>query len=131
MLSKEQIIKFSTADDFHVSPYYDDGITLGTPTWIWSVVVNGEIYIRPWNGKNSRWFKSAINNGGGQFGLAQKQYQARFEYVPLVGNEKLIDDIDAMYKEKYKGSMYMPPMISKEPRNATVRVSIIGENDDK
>ena len=31
-----------TADDLKISPLRPDAVTFGTPTWIWSVVVDGE-----------------------------------------------------------------------------------------
>ena len=37
---KEELAKIATTDDLHISPLRDDGRTYGTPTWIWSVVVN-------------------------------------------------------------------------------------------
>lgn len=47
----EQLNSFSQADDMHVSPFYADGKTYGTPTWIWSVVVDHNLYVRAYNGK--------------------------------------------------------------------------------
>lgn len=38
--NQEQIAAFSKADDMYISPFYSDGKTPGTPTWIWSVVVD-------------------------------------------------------------------------------------------
>ena len=124
MIRNEEIERFSKADDFYVSPYYQDGTTLGTPTWIWSVVVEKEIYIRAWNGQNSRWFKSAINYGKGQIQIDGHKYDAIFKHIPVIENANLIQKIDDAYKNKYQGSVYMPPMTSESPRNATVKVDI-------
>ena len=41
-VTAEQLQKIGSTDDFHISPYRDDGTTPGTPTWIWSVVVDGD-----------------------------------------------------------------------------------------
>lgn len=38
------------SDDLHISPFREDGKTYGTPTWIWSVVVDGGLYVRAYNG---------------------------------------------------------------------------------
>ncbi|WP_234447097.1 DUF2255 family protein [Virgibacillus salexigens] len=43
-----------------MSPFYSDGKTYRTPTWIWSVVVNSNLYVRAYNGQRSRWYQSAI-----------------------------------------------------------------------
>jgi len=34
---KEKLRKIAEADDLHISPFGEDGVTYGTPTWIWSV----------------------------------------------------------------------------------------------
>lgn len=52
-------------DDLHVAPFRADGITYGTPTWIWSVVLEGRLFVRAYNGKNSRWYRSAMAQGAG------------------------------------------------------------------
>lgn len=42
-----QLRSFAAADDLHISQYREDGRTYGTPTWIWSVVAGGDLYVRP------------------------------------------------------------------------------------
>jgi hypothetical protein len=32
----------------------------GTPTWIWSVAVDDILYVRVYNGKNSRRYQAAV-----------------------------------------------------------------------
>jgi hypothetical protein len=39
--SKNELSKIAEADDLHIAPLRDDGRTYGTPTWIWSVAVDG------------------------------------------------------------------------------------------
>ena len=31
--------KIAAADNLHIAPFREDGVTYGTPTWIWSVAV--------------------------------------------------------------------------------------------
>jgi quercetin dioxygenase-like cupin family protein len=38
--SKDELRKIAEADDLHISPFREDGMTYGTPTWIWSVAVD-------------------------------------------------------------------------------------------
>ena len=45
--------RIAQADDLHIAPLRDDGKTCGTPTWIWSVAVDGELYVRAYSGRNS------------------------------------------------------------------------------
>ncbi len=35
----DELKKIGESDELHVSPFRDHGMTYGTPTWIWSVVV--------------------------------------------------------------------------------------------
>ncbi len=118
--SKKQIEQFNIADDMRISPFYNDGETLGTPTWIWSVVTDGNLYVRAYNGQNSRWYQSAKVQQAGQIQLAKQKFDVKFE--PISGNQALDEKISGAYKEKYKDSFYLPPMIVKEPVSATVKI---------
>ena len=53
--SKDELRRIAEADDLHISPFREDGNTYGTPTWIWSVAVDGDLYVRAYNGRDSRW----------------------------------------------------------------------------
>jgi hypothetical protein len=63
--SKDEVGKIAEADDLHISPFREDGKTYGTPTWIWSVVVDDALYVRAYNGRNSSWYKAAMQQKGG------------------------------------------------------------------
>ncbi|GEN94791.1 DUF2255 family protein [Pediococcus ethanolidurans] len=117
----QQLAAFKTADDFHVSPYYTDGKTYGTPTWIWSVVVADQLYIRAWNGQRSRWYQAAIRQQAGKISLAGQDYQVQF--AAAADDAALNQQIDAAYQAKYQGSPYLPPMLAAGPVSATVRVT--------
>ena len=45
--SKNELSKITEADDLHIAPLRENGVTYGTSTWIWSVAVDGALYIRP------------------------------------------------------------------------------------
>lgn len=55
--SEKELCQIAETDDLHISPFREDGVTFGTPTWIWSVVVGDAIYVRAYNGPQSRWFQ--------------------------------------------------------------------------
>jgi hypothetical protein len=59
---KEDLQRIAEADDLHISPFRDDGVTYGTPTRIWSVVVDENLYVRGYNGKQSRWRPSQLES---------------------------------------------------------------------
>ncbi len=49
---KNELQKIVEADDLHISPFREDGKTYGTPTWIWSVAVDDELYVRGYTGRS-------------------------------------------------------------------------------
>lgn len=106
------------ADDLKISPFRSDGVTYGTPTWIWEVVVNGDLYVRAYNGVNSRWYQSAITQKAGRIIAAGMTKEVRFE--PVHG--EINNAVDEAYKKKYSSSPYLPPMISADARAATVKI---------
>ena len=115
---QDELQKIAEADDLHISPFREDGKTYGTPTWIWSVVVDDALYVRAYNGRNSRWFQSAMEQKAGRITVAGITRKVTFD--PADG--ELQDRIDDAYREKYKGSEYLGPMIGKRARSATVKV---------
>ncbi len=114
-----QLKCFASADDFRVSPFYSDGKTYGTPTWIWSVVVDQDLYIRAWNGVQSRWYRSATTQCAGRMFLAKANHEISFEPIR---DANLNDRIDQAYRRKYADSPYLGPMIQAGPRQSTLRV---------
>lgn len=124
-LTQQQINQYKQLDDFYVAPYYEDGKTTGKLTWIWSVIIEGNIYIRAWNGQNSRWFKSAMQQKKGIVQINGEKHQAEFEYVMVEQNRNLVHKIDAGYRLKYANSRYLLPMLAEKPKNATFRVILM------
>lgn len=116
---KEELGKIADADDLHIAPFREDGVTCGTPTWIWSVAVDGDLYVRAYNGPSSRWYQAALRQKAGRIIAAGVTREVGFE--PVAG---AIDDrIDDAYRAKYRGSPYLKPMIGAGPRSATVRIT--------
>jgi len=105
-------------DDLHIAPLREDGKTYGTPTWIWSVVVDGALYVRAYNGTDSRWHKAALRQKAGRITAAGMTKEVAFE--PVDG--QINDRIDDAYRAKYKSSPYLKPMIVERARAATVKV---------
>ncbi len=115
----ERLQKIASTDDLHIAPLREDGITHGTPTWIWSVVVEGELYARAYNGVNSRWYKAAMQQKAGRITAAGQTDEVVFSGV----NGEIHQRIDAAYRTKYASSPYLKPMIGEQARAATVLVS--------
>ena len=116
--SKDELHKIVGADDLHISPFREDGKTYGTPTWIWCVAVDDALYVRGYNGQNSRWYQAAVRQKAGRITAAGMTKEVRFE--PVDG--KINDRIDDAYQAKYKGSPYLRPMIGAGARAATVKI---------
>ncbi|OXL84042.1 hypothetical protein BCV73_13780 [Paenibacillus sp. SSG-1] len=116
--SKEELNRIAESDDLHISPFREDGVTYGTPTWIWSVVVGGSLYVRAYYGQNSRWYQAAVQKKAGRITVAGMTKEVAFE--PVEG--EIGDLIDNAYRTKYKGSPYLNSMISMRARSATVKV---------
>jgi len=116
--SKDELRKIAEADDLHISPFREDGVTFGTPTWIWSVAVDGALHVRGCNGQNSRWYRAAVRQKAGRIIAAGMTKEVAFE--PVEGS--INDLIDDAYRAKYHGSPYLSPMNSARARSATVKV---------
>src|SRR5271170_7483300 len=125
--SKDELRKIAQADDLHIAPFREDGVTYGTPTWIWSVAVDDALYVRGYNGQNSRWYKAAVSQKAGRIIAAGMTRVVTFEAVDGPISDRTISDrmndrIDDAYRAKYHSSPYLKPMIGARARGATVRV---------
>ena len=120
--SKDELRKIAEADDLHIAPFREDGKTYGTPTWIWSVAVDGALYVRGYNGTNSRWYQAAVRQRAGRIIAAGMTKDVIFEPVDGPVDDRVGDAIDDAYRAKYKGSPYLKPMIGERARAATVRI---------
>jgi hypothetical protein len=116
--STDELQRIAKADDLHISPLREDGVTYGTPTWIWSVAVEGDLYVRGYNGQKSRWYQAAVKQKAGRISAAGITKEVAFK--PVDG--PINDRIDEAYRAKYGTSSYLKPMISARARAATVRV---------
>ena len=116
--SKDELRRIAEADDLHIAPFREDGVTYGTPTWIWSVAVDGALYVRAYHGQSSRWYRAAVRQKAGRITAAGMMKEVTFE--PVDG--PINDRIDDAYRAKYHGSPYLSPMTGAGARAATVKV---------
>jgi len=115
---QDELLRIAEVDDLHISPLRADGVTLGTPTWIWSVVVDGELFARAYHGQKSTWYQAALKQPVGEITAAGMTKKVTF--LPIAGEiDKRIDDA---YRKKYKGSPYLNSMISERARSATIKI---------
>ena len=114
---QEELRRIAESDDLHIAPFREDG-TYGTPTWIWSVVVDDALYVRAYNGRRSRWYQAAMREKAGRIVAAGITKDVTFE--PVEG--AIQDRIDDAYRSKYRASEYLSPMTGTRARSATVKV---------
>jgi hypothetical protein len=119
----DELQKIDKADDLHIAPFREDGKTYGTPTWIWEVVVDDNLYVRAYSGVNSRWYKSALQEKAGRIIAAGMTKEVAFE--PVQGDINNL--IDEAYKRKYSSSPYLAHMISNRAASATVKISPVSD----
>ena len=116
---EDELRKITEADDLYIAPLRSDGVTYGTPTWIWSVVVDGALYVRAYNGRNSRWYEAATRQNAGGITSAGMAKDVVFELV----DGPINDRIDDAYRARYAGIPYLAPIIGTSARNATVKAT--------
>ena len=124
---EDELRRISKADDLHISPFRPDGVTLGTPTWIWSVAVDGDLYVRGYNGQSSRWYQAARRQKAGQITAASMTKDVVFESVDGAINDRA----DDAYRAKYRGSPYLKPMIGDRARSATIKILLRAAATDR
>ena len=116
--NQTELKQIAEADDLHIAPFRDDGVTCGTPTWIWSVAVDNALYVRAYNGQNSTWYQAAVRQKAGRVIAAGMTKEVTFEPVDGPVNDR----IETAYRTKYRSSPYLKPMISARARSATIRI---------
>jgi hypothetical protein len=116
--ARDELRRIAEADDLHISPFREDGATYGTPTWIWSVAVGDALYVRAYNGQDSRWYRAAVRQKAGRITAAGMTKEVMFE--PVQGS--INDRIDEAYRAKYRSSEYLNPMIGARARSATIKI---------
>jgi hypothetical protein len=116
---KDELQRIAGTDDLHISPLREDHVTYGTPTWIWSVVVGGKLFVRAYNGQSSQWHKAAMRQKAGSITAAGMSREVVFQPA----NIEVQEVIDAAYRAKYSSSPYLKPMIGSQAQSATVEIS--------
>lgn len=124
--NSDHLDKIAQADDLHISPFRGDGVTYGTPTWIWSVVVDGDLYVRAYSGQSSSWYQAAMTQKAGRIQSAGLITEVVFE--PVEGPVRA--RIDDAYRKKYSSSPYLNAMLSARAVAATVRVLPRSQNKE-
>lgn len=123
--STDQLARIEENKDLYVSPFRQDGLTYGTPTQTWALVVDKKVYVRAASGQDSRWYQAAV---------AQRAGRVRLEgmFIDAIFEDAGTDDeaaIDAAYERKYPGSSAVPIMQGAGPKSAAVRIWPAGHEE--
>ena len=116
---KDELGQIAAADELRIAPLRTDGKTYRAPTLIWSVALDGDLYARAYNGRDSLWHKAAMRQRAGRIVAAGVTKEVAFEPVDGPVNDR----IDDAYRAKYRGSAYLAPMIGVRARAATVKIT--------
>ena len=65
---------------------------------IWVVVVNVRVFVRPWNDKSNGWYRVFLGEPRGAIQVGGREIRVRARRIQ---SERLLDDIDAAYAERY------------------------------
>ena len=72
---------------------------------IWVVVVNGRVFVRPWNDKAAGWYRAFLENPIGAIKVGEKVVRVR---ARKVRSARLIDAVDEAYAAKYTSKANQP-----------------------
>ena len=105
------------------------GIRAGTDSThrvigIWSVVVEGRVFVRSWSMKPRSWWRTFLEDSHGAVFVAERKRGIKVRAVQ-VKSEKLKDRVSAAYKEKYNtpGSIrYVEDMSLSPSRDTTTEL---------
>lgn len=120
--SVEQLALIEETHSFYVAPFREDGITYGTDTETWALVVDGSVYVRAASGPVSRWYRAAITQKAGRVRVADQYFDVTFEDSGTDHES----DIDDAYEAKYgshEESFAVPIMQGEGPKAAAVRIT--------
>lgn len=120
----DELERMASSDDFHLVPYRDDHVTLGKPTRLLPVAVDGELYVRAQDGTRSSWYQSAVGERSGQIIAAGVKRMVAFERAPGEINLK----IDAAYRARYAASPRLKALVSERASETTVRIRPLGSS---
>ena len=105
------------------------GIRAGTDSThrvigIWSVVVEGRVFVRSWSMKPRSWWRTFLEDPHGEIFVAERKRGIKVRAVQ-VKSEKMKDKVSAAYKEKYNtpGSIrYVEDMSLSPSRDTTTEL---------
>jgi hypothetical protein len=87
---------------------------------VWSVVVDGDAYVRSYLGVTNGWYRAVVANQHQAIVLDASDVAVLFEFVP--GTDSVNDVIGSRFLDKYAKFDYRDEMVAQIAVDATLRI---------
>jgi hypothetical protein len=114
----ETLSRVAPIEEIQIAPLGEDGVSYGTPTWMWCVVVEEALYVRAHKGVEAKWYQAAVRGKRGRLTVLDLTAEVVFERVA----GEINDRVDEAYGVKYRSKQFVRDMIGPRAREATLRV---------
>ena len=117
----DELDTVGAADELEIASLRPDG-TLRSPTTIWVVHLDDDLYVRSVNGRTSGWFRGAQVRHEGRIRAGGVEKNVTFADVDADG--EVADRIDEAYRAKYRryAESVVGTTITPEARAATLKL---------
>lgn len=117
----DELDTVGAADELEIASLRPDG-TLRSPTRIWVVRLDDDLYVRSVNGRTSGWFRGAQVRHEGRIRAGGVEKNVTFADVDADG--EVADPIDEAYRAKYRryAESVVGTTITPEARAATLKL---------
>lgn len=117
--TSDELKDFETVEALQNKPYMDDSESFEQDIPTWTVVSNGNLYVRGAKGKDTKWVDYGTRNGG-QVGAKGKNYEVNYE---IVSDPAEIKTVSTAFKSKYPAGAILTMMTGKVAESATIKLS--------
>ncbi|WP_308555698.1 DUF2255 family protein [uncultured Lactobacillus sp.] len=117
--TKDELKDFETVEALQNRPYADDGKNFEQDIPTWTVVDNGNLYVRGAKGKDTKWVDFGTRNGG-QVGTNGKNYEVNYE---VVSDPVEIKAVSEAFTSKYPAGSILTMMTGKTAESAIVKLT--------
>lgn len=117
--TKEELADFEDIEALQNRPYEDDKKSFEQDIPTWTVVYNGNLYVRGAKGKDTKWVNFGTKNGG-QVGANGKVYEVNYK---IVNDPSEIKAVSEAFKSKDPAGSILTMMTSALAESATVKLN--------
>ena len=118
--TSDELDKIEKTDELRLASLQRDG-TLRKPVTIWVVSIGADLYVRAVNGRNGKWFRGTQERHEGHIRCGGVENDVVFVEET---DEKILDQIDAAYRTKYRKypTDYVASTLTPRARSATIKL---------